>query len=241
MPQGKSAVCRGECSWLFAGLGVAAWEELHRMICSVRFARAEIIFQEGEPAFGLYIICTGKVKLAKRSPEGKIQIMKLLGPGEILGEKSSFDHEVYSAYAKTLEDTKLHFIERADFIDFLTQHPEVALKLLDKLSRELKAFQGKLIETAYQNSTLRLARMLLLMAKTYGEPAPLGIYVGLELSRAELAEMASISTETAIRTLSQFKDQGLIELEGHKIYIHDREKLASLTEPLRVTLRENLL
>ncbi|NIT77170.1 MAG: Crp/Fnr family transcriptional regulator, partial [Thermoplasmata archaeon] len=67
------------------------------------------------------------------------QILKLVGPGEILGEKTMFDQEVYTAYAKTIEPTSLYFIERRAFLDFLRRHPKVALHLIEKLSRELKA------------------------------------------------------------------------------------------------------
>jgi CRP-like cAMP-binding protein len=245
MPEGKprseTAECQGECSWLFADLDEATLAELRRMSRTVRFAKNEIVFQEGEQAFGLYIICTGKAKLAKRSPQGKTQILKLLGPGELLGEKTFIDQEVYTAYAKTLEPTKLHFIERANFIEFLMKHPVVALRMIEKLSRELKAFQGKLMETAYGGSTERLARLLLVMAKEYGTPEPEGLYVGVELSRAELAELAGISTETAIRTLAHFKERGMVALDGHKVYVRDREALAALAEPFQITLRENLL
>jgi len=238
---GVKADCRGECSWLFADLDAKTLAEVRTMSKTVEYEKGEIIFQEGEPAFGFYIICQGQAKLAKRSPDGKVQILKLLGPGEILGEKTMFDRETYGAYAKTLSKAKLHFIEREPFMRFLEKHPSVALKLIEKLSRELKGFEDKLVETAYKGSTERLARLLLLMSKEYGVQEPQGLYIGVELSRAELAELAGISTETAIRTLSRFKERGFIALEGSKIYILDKESLGNLAQPFAVTLRENLL
>ena len=233
--------CHGECSWLFSGLGEKALEKLRSMSRTLHYERGQVIFEEGEPAFGLYIICRGKVKLAKHSLKGKKQILKLLGPGEILGEKTLFDREVYTAYAETLEATTLHFIEREPFLEFLRTYPEVALRLLEKLSRELKAFQDKLMEASYEGSLERLARLLLMMARKYGRETPKGWEVGVELSRQELAELAGISTETAIRVLSRMRERGLIALEGHKIYILDKEGLARLAEPFLVTLKENLL
>ncbi len=234
-------VCHGECSWLFSGLGPEGLEKLRKMSRTLRYERGQVIFEEGEPAFGLYIVCQGKVKLAKHSLKGKKQILKLLGPGEILGEKTLFDREVYTAYAETLEDTTLHFIEREPFIEFLKEYPEVALRLIEKLSRELKAFQDKLMEASYEGSLERLARLLLMMARKYGVETEKGLDVGVELSRQELAELAGISTETAIRMLSRMKDRGLITLEGHKIYILDRSSLNELANPFYVTLKENLL
>ena len=237
----ETAECCGECSWLFAGLGREALAKLRKMCRTLHFERHHLIFEEGEPAYGLYIICKGKVKLAKHSLKGKKQILKLLGPGEILGEKTMFDREVYTAYAETLEDTTLHFIEREPFFEFLREYPEVALRLIEKLSRELKAFQGKLMEASYEGSLERLARLLLLMSRQYGRETEKGLDIGIQLSRQELAELAGISTETAIRVLARMKERGLIALEGSKIYILDREGLSELAGPFFITLKENLL
>jgi len=233
--------CSGECSWLFSDLGSEALRKLRAMSRNFKYPKGEVIFREGEPAFGFYIICEGKVKLAKHSIKGKKQILKLLGPGEILGEKTMFDREVYTAYAETLEETTLHFIEREPFFAFLKEYPEVALRFIEKLSREIKAFQDKLMEVSYEGSLERLARLLLLMGRKYGVQTEKGLDIGVELSRQELAELAGISTETAIRMLSRLKERGLIALEGSAIYIVDREGLGELAEPFLITLKENLL
>lgn len=168
MSPANTTECCGECSWLFEDLGHEAREKIRHMVRQLQYPKGETIFQEGEPAFGFYIVCRGKVKLAKHSLKGKKQILKLLGPGEILGEKTMFDREIYTAYAETLEETKLHFIEREPILDFLRENPRVALKFIEKLSREIKAFQDKLMEASYVGSLERLARLLLLMGKEYG-------------------------------------------------------------------------
>ena len=232
--------CKGQCSWLFSNLPPRALDRLNELSRSVNYGAGEMIFQEGEPAFGLYIICSGKVKLSKYASQGKKQILKLLGPGEMLGEKTMFDNEIYTAHAKTLEETTLHFIERNAFVDFLKAHPDVALRLIEKLAREIKGFQGKLVEIAYEDSSERLARLLLLIAKEYGIKTPKGTDIGIELARSELAELAGMSTETAIRTLSKFKERNMIHLDGHRILIIDKERLNKFAEPFLVALKENL-
>ncbi len=233
--------CRGECAKIFSDLSPGTLEAICRMSRSLRYPKGEVIFQEGETAFGFYIICSGKAKLAKNSPHGKKQILKLLGPREVLGEETMFDRDVYSAFARTLEDSTLHFIEREPFIEFLKDHPEVALKFIQKLAQEIKGFQDKLIETSYEGSLERLARLLLLMGKKYGAQTEKGLDIGVELTRQELAELAGISTETAIRILSRLKDRGMVALDGHRIYILDRDELNELVEPFLVTLKENVL
>ncbi len=235
------ADCRGECSWVFSELNERGKQELRAMARPISYGKSELIFQEGEPAFGFYIICTGKVKLAKHTSQGKKQILKLLGSGEMLGEKSMFDREVYSAYAETLEEARLNFYAREPFLAFLEKYPKVALKVIEKLSREIKAFQDRLVEASYEGSNERLARILLMIAQVYGEPTEKGVYIGVDLSRSELAELAGISTETAIRTLSHFKERNYVELEGPKIYIRSKENLNELAEPFEIKLKENLI
>lgn len=242
MPRSEHTVgCRGECSWIFADLNEQGLKELRAMARPIAYGKGELIFQEGEPAFGFYVICTGKVKLAKHSPQGKKQILKLLGPGEMLGEKTMFDRDVYTAYAQTLEETRMNFYQREPFLSFLEKHPGVALKIIEKLSLELKAFQDRLMETSYERSNERLARLLLMMAQVYGVSEERGLYVGVDLSRSELAELAGISTETAIRTLSLFREHGYIEIEGPKIYIRNKEGLSEIAEPFEIRLKENLI
>ncbi len=235
------AGCRGECARIFEGLSPQVVEKIRGMSRTLHYPKGEIIFQEGERAFGLYVVCEGKVKLAKHAPHGKTQILKLLGPGEILGEETMFDRDVYTAYARTLEDSTLHFLEREPLLDLLHRHPEVALRFIRKLAQEIKGFQDKLLETSYEGSLERLSRLLLLMAYKYGMETDRGLDVGVELTRQELAELAGVSTETAIRILSRLRDRGFIALEGHRIYILDPESLNELVEPFLVTLQENVL
>lgn len=205
----------------------------------MRFESGGVIFREGMPAFGLYILCQGKVKLAKRTRGGHSQILKLLGPGEVLGEKTMFDRECYTCYAKALEDSLLVFIPREEFLAFLRRHPDVALRLLEKLSRESKVFGDRLVEITSRSARERVARALLELAQAFGQETSGGWDIGVELPRAELAEMAGVSTETAIRVLSEFKEKGLVALPGRRIVIVKREELRALAHPFRTFVREN--
>lgn len=241
MPTANRSGCTGECSWIFTSLAPKERARLQETSRTYEIPRGEIVFREGEPAFGIYIICQGKVKLAKHSLKGKIQILKLLGPGEILGEKTLFDREVYTAYAQALEDTRVHFVERAPFVTLLREHPEISIQFIEKLSRELKGFQDKLMETSYEGGLERLSRLLSMMARQYGVETDQGIDIGVKLSRQELAELVGVSTETAIRLLSRMKDRGLIAMDGPTIVITDRDGLNRIAEPFLVSLKENLL
>lgn len=231
--------CPHACSDIFADLPKLARQELTSLMRPMEFESGGTIFREGMPAFGLYILCHGKVKIAKRTRAGHSQILKLLGPGEILGEKTMFDQETYTCYAKTLEPSLLVFIPREGFLLFLRRHPDVALRLIEKLAHESKVFGDRLVEITSRSARERVARALLELAQAFGEITSSGWDLGVELPRGELAEMAGVSTETAIRILSEFKDRGLIALPGRQIVILNPDEIRSLAHPFRTFLRES--
>ncbi len=233
--------CPHACSYIFQGLPEHARQELAALMRPLRVEGGSLVFQEGLPAFGLYILCQGKIKLAKRTSSGHSQILKLLGPGEILGEKTMFDQECYTCYAKALEPSELMFIPREAFLAFVRRYPEVAIRLVEKLSRELKVFGDKLVEITSRSAKERVSRVLLELARAFGEETEEGWDVGVELPRAELAEMAGVSTETAIRILSELKDRGILALPGRRIIIKNRADLQALAHRFRTFLRENLV
>ncbi|HIC96534.1 TPA: Crp/Fnr family transcriptional regulator [Candidatus Bipolaricaulota bacterium] len=215
---------------IFADLNPREMEELEGLIRRIKYRTEEIIFQEGAPAFGFYLIFSGRVKLVKRTLGGKKQILKIIGPGEIVGETTLFDKSVHIAYAKTLEDSEVGFIERGDFFDFLIRHTSVVFRLFERFATEVKALQCKLTERSYNGSKERLARLILAVGES-----------GVELSRTELAEIAGVSSKTAIRTLGELEERGFIAVDERKVTILDKKSLESLAEPFPIPLDANLI
>jgi len=123
---------------IFSDLKDKELDKLRETIRTINYGRGEIIFQEGAPAFGFYLIFEGMVKLVKRSMRAKSQILKISGPGEILGETTLFDKGSHNAYAKTIDVVSVGFLERGDFFYFLERHPKTIFRLYEKLSEELK-------------------------------------------------------------------------------------------------------
>lgn len=231
------------CSWVFAELSSEEFCELTELMRFGKFEKGEVIFQEGTSSSGLYVVCKGRVKVLQQSQVNvKKQLLKLIGPGELLGECTLFDDQgLYTSLAQTISESELSFIEKDSFIRCIKRKPQICIKLIEKLSRELKAFQSKLIETSYQNIEARLSRLILLMADKFGVKKDSGIDVNLQLSRSELAEMAGVTTETVIRTLSKLREGDLITLDGANVFIKDKKSLQKLTKPLPVILTENIL
>lgn len=234
-------IAQRRSSWIFTELHGKELEELGLRARYIEYDGGQIIFEEGEPVFGVYLINQGKVKLAKRSLGGRKQILKLIGPGEILGQEVLFHEDAYPAYARALERTTAYFVTVGEFRDFLGHHPQVAIRLIEHLAQELKGFQNKVLEAAYGSGLERIARLLLAIADKWGEAEDGELYIGIDLSRAELAELAGIASETASRLLARLRERGILALSGSKVIILDRARLEALTEPLCVDLKEILL
>ncbi|MBS3812579.1 MAG: Crp/Fnr family transcriptional regulator [Candidatus Acetothermia bacterium] len=215
---------------IFSDLSERSLRELQEEIKYIEYGPEEIIFQEGAPSFGFYIIHKGLVKLVKRTLRGKKQILKMSGPGEFIGETTLFDKGAHIAFAKTLTETKVGFIERGNFFYFLEKHPEIVFRIFAKMSEEMKAFQSKLAERSYNSSKERLARFILRLGKE-----------GIELSRSELAELAGVSSKTAIRTLGELEDRGFIKMRDRKIEILDEDSIANLATTLPISLDKNII
>lgn len=215
---------------IFSDLDEQSLSELQQEVKSINYGPEEIIFQEGAPSFGFYLIHDGLVKLVKRTLRGKKQILKLAGPGEYIGETTLFDKGTHIAFAKTLTDVEVGFIERGNFFYFLEKHPEIVFRFFAKMSEELKAFQSKLAERSYNSSKERLARFILRLGRE-----------GIELSRSELAELAGVSSKTAIRTLGELEDRGFIKMRDRKIDILDEESIEELAATFPINLDQNLI
>ncbi len=205
---------------VFADLKPESLEKLKGMVRRIDYGAEELIYMEGAPAFGFYLVFSGAVKVVKRSAKGKSQILKIIGPGGLLGETTLFDKGVHNAYAKTLVASTVGFIERGDFFYFLERNPKVVFRFFERLSIEIKSFQNKLAERSYASSKERLARLILALGRS-----------GVELSRGELAEMAGVSSKTAIRTLGELETRGIVSINNRKITVLKEDYLKRLMEP----------
>jgi CRP/FNR family transcriptional regulator, nitrogen oxide reductase regulator len=182
----------------------------------------ENIFWEGDPSNWFYLVSQGKVKIFKSTSNGKEITLSFFGPGEIFGEVAVLENQPYPASAQAITATQLIGIQKADFWDFLIKHPSISIKIISVLSSRLREAQSRLRDMAGERVEQRLARLLLRLADKLGDTLP--------FTRQELSDMAGTTTETTIRILSQWKDQGVIRSVRGQIIIADESKLKTLGE-----------
>ena len=190
----------------------------------------QIIFHEGTPAAGLYILCYGAVKLYQSDRFGHDHILAIAAPGDFLGELPLDPMEPYSVSAEVVTESQLCYLPRDRLLDFVQAHPQASLRLVAALSRALSSARRKAGDLALKPAETRLAEVLVQLARRPpGEGARNKVTrVALGYSRREIAEMIGVSTETVIRLLGGLRRKGLITSRGREIVIADAEKLNRL-------------
>ncbi|MEI6087371.1 MAG: Crp/Fnr family transcriptional regulator [Bacteroidota bacterium] len=199
-------------------------EEINEQkICNI-YKKGQTLFNEGSYPFGVYCINEGKVKLSHLGDDGKEQIIRLLRGGDILGYRALLSGERYSASAIALEDTQVCFVPKELFISVLKNDTGLAFEMMKLLSDELHKAEVKLTHLAQKPIRERLAETLLFIKETYGFEAD-GVTLSVRLSREEIANLVGTATESTIRLLSEFKKDGMVELDGKKIKILRQKEL----------------
>jgi CRP-like cAMP-binding protein len=196
------------------------------------YKKGQTIFLEGTPSFGIYCISKGNVKISKMGENGRDSIIKIAGEGDILGPQGLFTESNFHTTATALEESHICFIDKKFISTFIAKHPEVAIKLISKLSLDLEVCESKLAGNSYRNVREKLAGTLLQLAHTHGLKEDNSIKINLKLSRQEFASLIGTATETLIRVLSDFKSEGLVNLNGKNIWITDLKKMEQISGTL---------
>lgn len=209
-------------SSIFSSLNDDELGELANLSIERSFMSNEFIFWDGDAPEWFYVITEGKVKVLKHSSSGKEFIIAFFGPGEMFGEVAVFEDKPYPASAQAVVETKVVGIKTDEFLSFLANRPQVALRIISVLAGRLRDAQGRLRDLAGERVEQRLASVLLMLSTKLGSTLP--------FSRQEIADMAGTTTETAIRVMSHLRDRGIIHSVRGKVIILDEEKLRLLSE-----------
>lgn len=199
-----------------------------------RFEKDEYLFFEGDAAEWVVFVAQGRVKMIKHSESGRETILSTFGPGEIVGEVGVLVGDAYPATAQALELTVTLSLRRADYAELVRGHPDLAWALIEELGRRLQRAHETIRSLAVEKVERRVARVLLRMANSAGERLEGGaVRITIPLSRQDIADMAGTVLETAIRAMSKFQKQGLIETREGRIILLQPHQLVVIAEELQ--------
>lgn len=193
--------------------------------CTV-YKKGQVLFHEGTRPLGVFCIYGGKVKVYKLGSDGKEQIIRVARESDVLGYKAMISEEEYPVTAETLEDCTICFLPKTDFLQLLNASHAFNKRLLQNICHELGIMSTRLTNLAQKSVRERLAIGLLMLKDTYGAEGGQHEEVEINLTREDLANIVGTATETLIRLLHDFKEEGLIETRGRKILIKDTKGLA---------------
>jgi CRP/FNR family transcriptional regulator len=211
---------------LFAALDADAAEALQSASRTRQFRRGDIVFAEGESGDALYVVVEGKVKVFRTSPDGRENMLAVLGPGEMFGELSLFDPGPRTATVATITDCELASLAHEALRPWLSGRPEIGVQLLQALAQRLRRTNEAMADLVFSDVPGRVAKTLLDLGDRFGTPVPEGTRVNHDLTQEELAQLVGASRETVNKALSEFASRGWIRLDGRAVLLIDQERLA---------------
>lgn len=209
---------------LFNGLPRGQLDKLGNIAVEKKYRKGQTLFAEGSRATGLFVIISGKIKVYKLSLEGKEQILHIFSSGEFFGEVPMFAGGNYPAHAETLESSRVLFFPRNAFIELLKIEPSLALNMLAILSQRLRLFTHLIEDLSLKEVPARLAAYFLYLS----DRTKASDTFELDITKAQLASVLGTIPETLSRILSRMNQQQLIQVEGRRITLIDRQALENL-------------
>ncbi|HET6225837.1 MAG TPA: response regulator [Bacteroidia bacterium] len=206
--------------------GMDALKELSEKRDVRFYKKKEEIYKEGSFPKGIYFVSKGKIKTYQTTEHGKELITELHKDGDFFGYLSLLKDEKYSSSATALEDAEIYMIPKEDFFSLIYKNSQISKRFIEIISDNLKEKEQQLIKLAYNSVRKRVAEALVKLSDKYKKEEDAKF--SMNVSREDLANMVGTATETVIRTLSDFKDDKLIEISGGNITIVNYDRLAKM-------------
>ncbi len=184
----------------------------------------EILFTEGDPCQGFYVVESGEVKIFKTAASGREQVLTVDGAGSSIAEIPVFDGGPYPASAIATVDTVLLFVSKRDFRTLILEHPDVALKVLKNVGLRLRRLVALIEELSFTTVRNRLLMLLARLAKTEGQHTARGTEITLPTNQ-EMASQIGTVRELVSRNLGRLQAEGLLRLDGKRAIIPDVDAL----------------
>jgi len=213
-------------SGVFQGVSPEAAEPVAADLERLELPRGTTVFSEGEPGDSLFIILEGKVKIVRRAPDGRENVLSVMGPADQFGELSIFDPGPRTATATALTDVSLAKMSQQALLPWIDAHPEIGVQLLRVLARRLRRTNDTVADLIFTDVPGRVAKSLLEMADRFGGRDESGLLrVTHDLTQEELAQLVGASRETVNKALADFAHRGWLRLEGKTVLVLDEARL----------------
>lgn len=215
---------------LFEGLAVQTQDGLRQQMRARKLAKAELLFNAGDPSDSMYLVQRGRIKIWTVSAAGAEVTLNVLGPGTVFGEIGLLDGSERTAGASALDAVELLAISRAAFDSALDRDPQLARNVISFLCERLRWVSARMEDSALRSAPERLARMLNHLVNDYGIETSEGMQLSINLTQGELARWTHMSRESLNKILNRWSDEGLLQQSRGKITVQDQERIEEIAE-----------
>jgi CRP/FNR family transcriptional regulator, cyclic AMP receptor protein len=211
---------------IFQGVDANAVAALRDQLQPVHYPRGHVVFAEGEPGDLLYIVVSGKVKIGRRTPDGRENLLTIMGPSDMFGELSIFDPGPRTSSATTITAVHAVSMDRDALRAWITDRPEIVEQLLMVLARRLRRTNDNLGDMIFTDVPGRVAKQLLSLAHQFGIRDGDVLRVNHELTQEEIGQLVGANRETVNKALGDFMQRGWIDVHAKTVLILDPVRLA---------------
>lgn len=207
-------------------------ETLQRLVTGIEMRevrRRQVLYLPGDPGQAVFFVHGGRVKISKVTPDGKELTLAYRGPGEIFGELVLIDGGPREEMAEATENALISELDRVEFEKIVQREGVIGYRLTKVVAQRRRDVENKIEQLVFKDVNAKLAELLLRLATEYGIEDSRGILVALKITHQEMANLIGSTRETVSLTLSQFKRRGLIQTDGRKVILADREGLRALS------------
>jgi CRP-like cAMP-binding protein len=218
---------------LFAGLDVAARDEVAAAGRLIRVSAGATLFEQEDAADAFYVLLAGRMKIAQVTAEGHLVVIRYIGAGEVFGAVPLFTRTGYPASASAVLDSDAARWDLAATRRLLERHPRIVTNALTIVGRRLQELQNRYRELSTERVEQRVAHAVLRLLGSAGREEGAGGDIGFPLSRQDIAEMTGTTLHTVSRILSSWEQRGLLEGGRMRVVIRDPQALAAIASDLR--------
>ncbi len=220
--------CENRCQSVFYKLNQDELNDLSNCKGCNQYLKGNFLFYEGARPTGVHCIHSGIVKIYKQTSDGKYQIIKLAGAGDIVGYEALFSNGFYKTFAQVIEETLVCYIPKNQFMLLLKDNYAFMATLMHQLSLDVIESENRIISIATKPVRERVAESLLQLQEFFGKKNKSKNPIEITISREELAAFNGTATETVIRILSEFRQGRMIDLGKRSIHIINHKKLTGI-------------
>lgn len=222
----KCASCAWKTEGFFCDFGPETLDVFDHISFTSIYPAGAILYTEGEPARGVYVLCHGRAKMSVAATDGRTLITRVAEPGEILGLSHSITGKKHRCSVETLEPSQLKFVRRDDLVRFLTEHNDACYHAVEKLSQESEQCDEHMRALGLSHSAAeKLAHLILTWCDEAGKEADDGVRIKMLVTHLEIAQLIGTSRETVTRLLGQFRERGILSIRGSTLVVHNKAAL----------------